>query len=203
VRHCGSTDDEGAYRNAVCVDLAEDATVDLGKLQRNFYMTSSCGVCGKAALDAIRVVRGARDERDRDETRVSSRTIAAMPDALRAAQSVFERTGGLHAAGLFGGDGALLAFREDVGRHNAVDKIVGAELFAGRLPLRERVLVLSGRASFELLQKAILAGAPIVAAVGAPSSLAVELANDAGVTLAGFVRDGRLNVYAGAERIEP
>ena len=167
-------------------------------MQRNFYTTSSCGVCGKAALESLEIhgcavlPRGAR---------VPDSTLRALPQRLREAQATFDRTGGLHAAGLFDLDGALLGLFEDVGRHNALDKLVGSALIEGRLPLTDSILMLSGRASFELLQKALAARIPVVASVGAPSSLAVELAESFDITLAGFVRADSLNVYAAPHRI--
>ena len=170
---------------------------DLGRLQRSFYTTSSCGVCGKGALEAVAV----------DAPRVESRLeapaslLAELPERLRAAQPAFALTGGLHATGLFDGAGELLCLREDVGRHNALDKVVGWAFREGRLPLAHAILCVSGRLSFELVQKAAVAGCPIVVAVGAPSSLAVELASDRGVTICGFARDGRLNVYTEPWRV--
>jgi FdhD protein len=169
--------------------------------RRNFLTSSACGVCGKASIAELRVPGSFR--LDEDMVQVPAGVLAGLPDALRQAQRVFERTGGLHAAGLFSAAGELLAVREDVGRHNAVDKIVGWALQGRLLPLRARILLVSGRASFELAQKAVLAGVPVLAAVSAPSSLAVDLADDAGLTLAGFVRGGSMNVYSGSQRVIP
>ncbi len=171
---------------------------DPERLARSFYTTSSCGVCGKGALEAI-AVEAPRIESD---LRVRAELIASLPDRLRAAQPAFEATGGLHATGLFGAGGELLCLREDVGRHNAMDKVVGWAFGEGLLPLARLVLCVSGRLSFELVQKAAVAGCPLLVAVGAPSSLAVELAHDRGVTLCGFVRGGRVNVYTEPWRVE-
>ena len=171
---------------------------DPSRVQRNFYTSSSCGVCGKGALEAVAV----EAPRVESELRVPAALVAALPERLHAAQPAFAATGGLHATGLFDAAGGLLCLREDVGRHNAMDKVVGWAFAAGRLPLADSLLCVSGRLSFELVQKAAVAGCPIMAAVGAPSSLAVELARDRGLTLCGFVRDGRVNVYTEPWRIE-
>jgi FdhD protein len=185
-------------------DLAAN-TVDLdapgfdpARLARSFYTSSSCGVCGKGALEAVSV----EALRVTSELTVSARLIAVLPDRLRAAQPAFEATGGIHATGLFDEHGDLLCLREDVGRHNALDKVIGWAFRGGLLPLDRSVLCVSGRLSFELVQKAAVAGCPVLVAVGAPSSLAVELAKDRGVTLCGFVRGGRLNVYSEPWRVE-
>jgi len=166
---------------------------------RNFLTTSACGVCGKASIDDLRTA--SRYDLRTDEARVTAAVLAELPDRLRDAQRVFERTGGLHAAGLFTAGGSLLVVREDVGRHNAVDKVLGWALRGGRLPLSGCVLLVSGRASFELAQKAVMAGIPVLAAVSAPSSLAAELAAATGLTLVGFLRGRSMNVYAGAHRV--
>jgi FdhD protein len=170
---------------------------DPGRLARSFYTSSSCGVCGKGALEAVAV------EAPRVESKltVAAELIATLPDRLRAAQPAFDATGGIHATGLFDEQGELLCLREDVGRHNALDKVIGWAFRAGVLPLERSVLCVSGRLSFELVQKAAVAGCPLLVAVGAPSSLAVELAKDRGVTLCGFVRGGRLNVYSEPWRV--
>jgi FdhD protein len=177
---------------------AEVEDFDFERLARNFYTSSSCGVCGKGALEAVAV----EAPRVASDLRIGAAVVATLPDRLRAAQPAFEATGGIHATGLFDAAGTLLCLREDVGRHNAMDKVVGWAFRDGRLPLADAVLCVSGRLSFELVQKAVVAGCPILVAVGAPSSLAVELAGDRGVTLCGFVRGGRMNVYTEPWRIE-
>ncbi len=175
----------------------EAAAFDPERLERHFYTSSSCGVCGKGALEAVAV--GAPHVES--ELRVGAELVTALPDRLRADQRAFDETGGLHATGLFGRAGELVCLREDVGRHNAMDKVVGWAFGEGRLPLADSILCVSGRLSFELVQKAAVAGCPILVAVGAPSSLAVDLAEDRGVTLCGFVRSGRVNVYSQEWRI--
>jgi len=172
---------------------------DTRRAQRNFLTTSACGVCGKESIDAIRV--RSRYDLATDRVRVPSSVLASLPERLREAQRVFASTGGLHAAGLFTADGTLLVLREDVGRHNAVDKVIGWALRAGRLPLTGCVLLVSGRASFELVQKSAVAGIPVLAAVSAPSSLAADLADEVGMTLVGFLRGPSMNAYTGVERI--
>jgi len=185
--------------NVLRADLASDVSVNLDRLERNFYTTSSCGVCGKASLDAV-AFQSHYDLRD-NAFEVMGETLQALPKALRAQQSVFEQTGGLHASGLFDTSGRIVVVREDVGRHNTLDKLIGQAFLQDRLPLGDLGVIVSGRASFELMQKATMAGVPLVAAVGAPSSLAVELAQEFGMTLVGFLREDRFNVYAGPERI--
>jgi FdhD protein len=185
--------------NVAEVTLARGVSLPLHRLQRNFLTTSACGVCGKDSIDAIRL--RSRYDVSADPLRITPATLAGLPDRLRAAQRVFASTGGLHAAGVFQADGTLLVMREDVGRHNAVDKVIGWALRGGRLPLAGCVLLVSGRASFELTQKAVMAGLPLLAAVSAPSSLAAELAAESGMTLVGFLRGGSMNVYTGAERV--
>ena len=192
VRYCAVPREEQHY-NVVSVSVARPLEFE----QRSFYATSSCGVCGKASLDAIDV----QCAPIADGPVIAPAVVTSLPDVLRHAQTVFERTGGLHAAGLFDADGALTMSREDVGRHNAVDKLVGAQLLEGRLPLSDSILMVSGRASFEIIQKAATAGIPIVCAVSAPSSLAVDAARRFGLTLVGFLRGQRFNIYTRAERI--
>ena len=181
--------------NTVDVEAPE---FDLARLQRSFYTSSSCGVCGKGALEAV-AVEAARVE---SPLHVPLSLVVQLPDHLREAQAAFAATGGLYATGLFAADGELLCAREDVGRHNAMDKVIGWALGAGRLPLADALMCVSGRLSFELVQKAAVAGCPVLVAVGAPSSLAVSLAQDRGITLCGFVRGGSANVYTEAWRIE-
>jgi FdhD protein len=187
-------------KNAVRVDLRPDVAVDLKRLDRQSFTSSSCGVCGKTTIDSIRVRLARRGPLS--SSPVDAEVIQRLPGDLRGAQSIFERTGGLHASALFDLDGNLQELREDVGRHNALDKLIGSEFLAGHTPLANRILLVSGRASFELVQKAAVADIPILAAVGAPSSLAVELAAESGMTLIGFVKPERFNVYVGAERID-
>jgi FdhD protein len=193
VAECRSEEGDGGVAD---VRLKAGATPSAG-WQRNFYATSSCGVCGKASIDAVRVAAGPVADGPQIEVDV----LRSLPDRLREAQRVFDRTGGLHAAGLFTAGGELLTLREDVGRHNAVDKVVGRHAMEGELPLGGRVLMVSGRASFEIVQKAVVAGIPVVAAVSAPSTLAVDLAAESNATLVGFLRPGGFNVYSGRERI--
>jgi FdhD protein len=197
IKH-GHGSDTAVSGNVVEVTLRAGKVVDLARLQRHFYAASSCGVCGKASICAVRV-GGIR--RPRGALRVDPGVLCRLPDAVRAAQTVFDRTGGLHAAALFDAGGALLAIREDIGRHNAVDKIVGYALLHGRLPLSECVLFVSGRGAFEIVQKALVAGIPVVASVSAPSSLAVDLARENGLTLVGFLRGQRFIAYSGHERL--
>ncbi|KAA5830696.1 formate dehydrogenase accessory sulfurtransferase FdhD [Saccharopolyspora hirsuta] len=200
IRYCaGATADGSNTYNVVDVALAPGVALPEASLERNFYTTSSCGLCGKASLDAVRTKT--TWPLDESSPRIGLETLTALPDRLREAQRVFDSTGGLHAAGLFTADGELTCLREDVGRHNAVDKVIGDALRANRLPLRDSVLMVSGRASFELVQKAVMAGIPMLAAVSAPSSLAVDLAADSGLTLIGFLRGRSMNVYTGTDRV--
>ncbi|MFG3299890.1 formate dehydrogenase accessory sulfurtransferase FdhD [Micromonospora chersina] len=195
---CAGAETPNTY-NVVDVVLAPGVPEPATDPARNFYTTSSCGVCGKASIDSVRT--RSRFAVGEDPLAVSAELLAALPDRLRAAQRTFDRTGGLHAAGLFTADGELVVLREDVGRHNAVDKVVGWAVREGRLPLAGHLLLVSGRASFELTQKAWMAGVPLLAAVSAPSTLAADLAEEAGMTLVGFLRGGTMNVYTGAQRV--
>ena len=197
LRYCVDVDEAQQYNvlNADLAAAAPGATVGA----RNFTTTSACGLCGKASIDTVRT-RAPFDVRE-DSVRVTPSVLASLPDRLRAAQRVFERTGGLHAAGLFTARGELVCLREDVGRHNAFDKVIGWAALERRLPLAAHLILASGRASFELTQKALMAGIPVLASVSAPSTLAVELAEEAGMTLVGFLRGPTMNVYAGEERI--
>jgi len=202
IERIGPSDDptleETKRENIVAVDLRAGVRPDLGGLERHFYTTSACGVCGKASLEALRLRRHPQIGKG---PVIQAAMLHDLPARLRAHQELFTTTGGLHAAALFDPEGRLLCLREDVGRHNAVDKVVGWALLARHLPLKDRVLMVSGRSSFEILQKCLMAGVPIVCAVSAPSSLAVALARDFGITLVGFLRGERFNVYSGPERI--
>jgi len=199
IRYCDGVDDEGLNTyNVVDIDFAARIDLDAPNLQRNLYVSSSCGVCGKASLDAVRATSRFAPEND---WTISAGVLASMPPKLRGAQRIFASTGGLHAAGLFTFDGELLAIREDVGRHNAVDKVLGWALEQGRLPLRRTALLVSGRASFELVQKATMAAVPCLAAVSAPSSLAADLAEESQMTLVGFLRGNEMNIYTHAGHV--
>jgi FdhD protein len=195
VAYCDDLDGQEQLYNVVTVTLAR--SFDHDALHRNFFATSSCGICGKASLDDVQV----RCAPVATGLEITAEVLAGLPDRLRSKQRIFDRTGGLHAAGLFTAAGDLVALREDVGRHNAVDKVIGEQLLAGSLPLGDRILQVSGRASFEIVQKAAVAGIPVVSAVSAPTSLAVEAGERLGLTIVGFVRDGRLNVYTHPERV--
>jgi FdhD protein len=185
--------------NSICIGLQEQVILDLGRLQRHFYTSSSCGVCGKSSIDALRTVCPIAGPEE--DGQISPELLYSLPSLLRQEQDIFDSTGGLHASALFDRKGNLLSLREDIGRHNALDKLIGHALHEGLLPLHSHILVLSGRACFELIQKAAMAGIRIVAAVGPPSSLAVQLAEEQGMTLVGFLRQERFNIYSGAHRI--
>jgi FdhD protein len=200
VHLCGPAVGPLQLHNVVRVELSDEVAVNLDRLERHFYTTSSCGVCGKTSLEALAVQDA--QALPEDCPRLAAEVVHSLPERLRAAQAVFARTGGLHAAALFNAAAEIISVREDVGRHNAVDKLLGAALLEGRVPLSDCGLLVSGRASFELVQKALMAGVPVLAAVGAPSSLAVEVAARFGMTLIGFLRDGRFNVYSGKWRLE-
>lgn len=195
----GTPEKSQAAGNLVQVELA-GREFERERMQRNFFVASSCGICGKASIDAIRV-RGIPPPNP--EFRFDPEVLCTLPDKLRAAQTIFGRTGGLHAAGLFSSEGELVAVREDVGRHNAVDKIVGWALLQGRLPFAHSALMVSGRGGFEIIQKALVAGLPLVASVSAPSGLAVRLARELGLTLVGFLRGRRFLIYSGEQRLAP
>jgi FdhD protein len=194
IMNCGTSGN-----NIVIATLRPGISFDPKKIERHFYTSSSCGVCGKSSIDAVRNVFN--NESVNDSIKISATVLTKLPDTLRKKQEIFEHTGGLHASALYDLGGNLLLTREDVGRHNALDKLIGALLFTGNVPMNEHILLLSGRASFELIQKAAMAGIKVVCAVGAPSSLAVELAKETGMTLVGFLRDGRFNIYCGEQRI--
>lgn len=199
VKPCGPPAPDSGNTNVVRVELESGVDVDLARLQRHFYTTSSCGVCGKTSIDALRV-SGAKEPAS-DQTRFDRTILTALPDKLRAAQRIFDETGGLHAAAAFTTAGELMVIHEDVGRHNAVDKVVGTLLSAGLLPANDLGLLVSGRASFELMQKTLMAGMPLLAAISAPSSLAVDLAREFNITLVGFLRGNTFNIYSAEERI--
>ena len=200
IETCGPPAPDSGNHNVVRVELGADVDVDLGRLQRHFYTTSSCGVCGKTSLDALRVM--GVEPQAANTFSIARDTLTGVPEKLRDAQETFEKTGGLHAAAAFDAAGNLVVTREDVGRHNAVDKVVGALLLEDRLPASDLGLMVSGRASFELMQKALVAGMPLLAAVSAPSSLAVQLAQEFDVTLVGFLRGSDFNIYSSAQRID-
>lgn len=199
VRHCETVEREEERGNVVKAVLAEDVPWEPSKVERNFYTTSSCGVCGKTSLEAVKV-RSCHVVLP-NVPQVTSATLLALSAAALEGQTVFRHTGGIHAAALFDASGSLALMREDVGRHNAVDKVIGAMALQGRFPLSDSILFVSGRAGFELVQKAAVAGIPIMAAVGAPSDLAVKLAEESGITLIGFLRNGRFNVYSHPSRV--
>jgi FdhD protein len=208
IRHCGlkigkiaNVVDRAAALNSntIRVDLNDGVDIDFKKLERHFYTTSSCGVCGKSSIEALKTGTAVRPAEH--SLKIDGDLIHTLPDKLRSSQDVFDRTGGLHASALFSAAGELDLVREDVGRHNALDKVIGEKFLAGELPLSGKVLLVSGRASFELVQKALMAEIPIMVAVGAPSSLAVELAEEFGMTLIGFVRGSSLNVYTSPHRV--
>lgn len=211
ISYCVDPDVDGEQRyNIVNVALRAELSVNLQPLERHFLTTSACGVCGKASLEALRAMVGGSSEPNgsasrtpviQQKSKVPVEVIYSLPEQLRSAQRVFSSTGGLHAAALFDYRGQLLSVREDVGRHNALDKLVGAAVLGDELPLCDRIVLVSGRSSFEILQKCLVAGVPIVCAVSAPSSLAVAVAREFGMTLVGFLRGERFNVYAGKERL--
>ena len=193
------TDDGVKRGNVIQAELVEEATPNLTKMRRHFFASSSCGICGKASIDAV---RSRLLSAPNPEFRVEAELLTSLPDVLRSSQDVFQRTGGLHAAALFDSSGGLLVVREDIGRHNAVDKVIGWALLDHRVPLGNAILLVSGRGGFEIVQKALVAGIPILASVSAPSSLAVQLARELRMTLVGFLRGRRFVIYSGEERIE-
>ena len=199
IQYCTELNNKENLENIVRVELNPNLDIDLSKLQRNFYTTSSCGVCGKESIEAIKT--NCMVQQLDLIFKINPQTITQLPDKLRAQQSVFEHTGGIHACALFDALGNLLLLREDVGRHNALDKLIGAAINSPTIQLNKTVLLLSGRASFELLQKAAMAGIPVVCAVGAPSSLAVQTAQSFNITLVGFLRNQRFNIYSTPQRI--
>lgn len=207
IRHCGLKirkakdviDRVSALNsNTIRVELVEGVSVEIKSLERHFYTSSSCGVCGKSSIEAL---RSNVEKLTEDGLLITPDVVCSLPYKLLGQQTTFAKTGGLHASALFSANGELEIIREDVGRHNALDKVIGAKFLAGEMPLSRKILLVSGRASFELVQKALVAGIPVMAAVGAPSSLAVELAREYGMTLIGFLRDGRYNVYSGEQRL--
>ncbi len=195
IKHCGKIGT--GFTNTVRIDLQPDVKVDFKRLERHFYTSSSCGVCGKSSIEALQT--GVK--KTRSKLKIKADLIHNLPQTLRDSQTVFDATGGLHAAALFDENGHLEILREDVGRHNALDKIIGTRFLENKMPLSDNILLVSGRTSFELVQKALMAGIPILTAVGSPSSLAVELAKEFGMTLIGFVRDNRFNIYSGKQRV--
>jgi len=199
VDHSGPPDSQSGFRNVIRVVLKPDVVIDVGRLQRHFYTTSSCGVCGKASIDALRVT--GRSSLRGTGVAYTRNLILDLPDKLLQQQRLFLQTGGLHAAALFDEQGEIVCVREDVGRHNAVDKVVGSLFMGKQLPAGKLGLLVSGRASFELMQKALVAGLTTLVAVSAPSSLAVALAQEYGMTLVGFLRSGNFNIYSGEDRI--
>lgn len=200
IRHCGPAAGDHQTSNVVRLALRDNIEIDLERLQRHFYTTSSCGVCGKSSIEALKTVRSTSVDPLSQPLRAS--ILHQLPRTLGEQQRMFRSTGGIHAAALFDLDGKLITIHEDVGRHNAVDKVIGDRLLNRKFPLNDSVLMVSGRASFELVQKAIVAGIPLLASVSAPSSLAIELARQFGITLVGFVRDDRFNIYTGANQLQ-
>jgi len=201
VKYCTDGNRNEDHENVVRVELHDEILPDLKRLERHFYTSSSCGVCGKTSLEAVRAVCPPENISTESRSVFSRDIILSLPEKLREAQLVFEYTGGLHAAALFDKSGKLILMREDIGRHNAVDKLIGAGLASGQIPFSNHILLLSGRTGFELVQKSVMAGIKAIASVGAPSSLALQLAKEFGITLIGFLRGERFNIYSGEERI--